>query len=128
LFFFKIHKLLIIIFLLKIILFNSLLISDSQGAACNEIIVGSKKTISGGACTSSGVDIRSSVGDSVEVSNDTTITFNTGYPIQLGGSGGTNNSSVINRGVIIANATYTLKSRKFDSKWNQKGIKTRTFI
>jgi hypothetical protein len=102
-FFYKIHKLLIIIFLLNIILFNSLLISDSQGAACNEITVGSKKTISGGACTSSGVYIRSSVGDSVEVSNDTTITFNTGYPIQLGGTGGTNNSSVINRGVIIAN-------------------------
>jgi hypothetical protein len=32
-FFFKIHKLLIIIFLLNIILFNSLLIGDSQGAA-----------------------------------------------------------------------------------------------
>jgi hypothetical protein len=109
-FFFKIHKLLIIIFLLNIILFNSLLIGDSQGAACNEITVGSKKTISGGACNSNRIWlILVNPEDSVEISDNTTITFSSySYPISLGGSGGINNSSVINRGVIIQNNYHSV--------------------
>jgi len=109
-FFFKIHKLLIIIFLLNIILFNSLLIGDSQGAACNEITVGSKKTISGGACNSNSIWlILVNPEDSVEISDNTTITFSSySYPISLGGSGGINNSSVINRGVIIQNNYHSV--------------------
>ena len=106
--FIRFLKLLLIIFLLNIILFNSLLIGDSQ--ACNRSTDGSKITISDGACDSNSLWLILGIPeDSVEISDNTRITFpEYSYPISVGGSGGTYNSSVINRGVIIQNNYHSV--------------------